>query len=196
MAPDDCLLICGSVREDELDTVLRLYVGVRAVMPRARLLLALRHLQHVPEAERMAVSTGLNAQRVSTLVGSPTSAEVFVLDTHGDLSALYAAGDVALLGGTFAPHGGHNPNEPARYGVPVVTGPYTANIEADLALLAAADLAYRMETLDDLPALAISLTDLDRAQACRRLAELLAERPHPADRLAQVVAEGLNHGTG
>ena len=45
----------------------------------------------------------------------------------GELAALYAAADVAFVGGSLVPVGGHNLLEPAALGVPVVTGPYNAN---------------------------------------------------------------------
>jgi 3-deoxy-D-manno-octulosonic-acid transferase len=195
LTPDDHLVICGSVREDELLTVLRLYCDMRAVLPRTHLLLAPRHLQHVAQAERLAESAGLRVGRASTCAASAISPEVVILDSHGELAELYAAGDLTLLGGTFTAHGGHNPNEPARYGVPVITGPHTENIEADLTLLASADLAYRVENLEDIPAVAVSLAPFDREQACRRLAERLASLPHPADRLAQAVEVEL-YGDG
>jgi 3-deoxy-D-manno-octulosonic-acid transferase len=51
-----------------------------------------------------------------------------VLDTIGELAGLYAAADVAVVGGSFSGHGGHNPLEPARWGVPVVMGPSRENV--------------------------------------------------------------------
>ena len=45
----------------------------------------------------------------------------------GELTAFYAASDAAFVGGSLVPVGGHNLLEPAALGVPVITGPYTAN---------------------------------------------------------------------
>jgi 3-deoxy-D-manno-octulosonic-acid transferase len=53
--------------------------------------------------------------------------EVLLVDTVGELASLYAAVDVAFVGGSLVPVGGHNLLEPAALGVPVVTGPYQSN---------------------------------------------------------------------
>jgi 3-deoxy-D-manno-octulosonic-acid transferase len=49
------------------------------------------------------------------------------VDTVGELAALYASVDVAFVGGSLVPVGGHNLLEPAASGVPVITGPYQSN---------------------------------------------------------------------
>jgi 3-deoxy-D-manno-octulosonic-acid transferase len=62
--------------------------------------------------------------------GAPSvrpDAQVLLVDSVGELAALYAASDAAFVGGSLVPVGGHNLLEPAVLGVPVITGPYTAN---------------------------------------------------------------------
>ena len=54
-------------------------------------------------------------------------AQVLLVDTVGELTAFYAASDAAFVGGSLVPVGGHNLLEPAALGLPVITGPYTAN---------------------------------------------------------------------
>jgi 3-deoxy-D-manno-octulosonic-acid transferase len=55
------------------------------------------------------------------------SYEMVVLDTIGDLAAVYGVADVAIVGGSFVKRGGHNPLEPAQFGVPVIMGPSFEN---------------------------------------------------------------------
>jgi 3-deoxy-D-manno-octulosonic-acid transferase len=52
---------------------------------------------------------------------------VFLLDTIGDLASIYGLATVAFVGGSLVPKGGHNPLEPAQFGVPVVMGPSFEN---------------------------------------------------------------------
>ena len=61
--------------------------------------------------------------------GTPVrpQAEVLLVDSVGELTAFYAAAQVAFVGGSLVPVGGHNLLEPAVLGVPVITGPYTGN---------------------------------------------------------------------
>ena len=61
---------------------------------------------------------------------------VGLLATRGELSDLFREARVVLVGGTFAPWGGHNVLEPASHGAPVLVGPHHADVEAGVALLA------------------------------------------------------------
>jgi 3-deoxy-D-manno-octulosonic-acid transferase len=56
-----------------------------------------------------------------------SAGDVFLLDTIGDLASVYSLGTVAFVGGSLVASGGHNPLEPARFGVPVVVGPSFEN---------------------------------------------------------------------
>lgn len=191
MPLSDALWIAGSVRPDEIEIILDLFTDARASGVHSRLVLAPRHLKFVSDAYALTRQRQLSAGLVSRLNSSAQDVDVYILDTHGDLAALYAAADLALIGGTFAPYGGHNPNEPARYGVPVVTGPYTTNIEGDLSALSDAGMGFRMESLQDFSVLSKMLIDFDRRAACERLAALLDRRTHPADRLKADIADRL-----
>jgi 3-deoxy-D-manno-octulosonic-acid transferase len=73
---------------------------------------------------------------VSRSSGASTSGntEVFLVDSLGELLSFYAAGDVAFVGGTLVPIGGHNLLEPASLGLPVLAGPNNFN-SADVARL-------------------------------------------------------------
>ena len=59
--------------------------------------------------------------------GESTPPEIILLDTIGDLAAVYGVADVAFVGGSLVKRGGHNPLEPAQFGVPVVMGPSYEN---------------------------------------------------------------------
>jgi 3-deoxy-D-manno-octulosonic-acid transferase len=65
--------------------------------------------------------------------------EVIVVDSIGDLSAVYGIADIAFVGGSLVPKGGHNPLEPAQYGVPVVMGPSFENFRDIVAKMQAVD---------------------------------------------------------
>ncbi|TLY85186.1 MAG: 3-deoxy-D-manno-octulosonic acid transferase [Gammaproteobacteria bacterium] len=67
--------------------------------------------------------------------------EVLLLDSLGELLDFYAAADVAFVGGSLVPIGGHNLLEPAALGVPILTGPYNSNSEEIARLLIAGGAA-------------------------------------------------------
>src|SRR5205085_11358635 len=73
-------------------------------------------------------SAGLPYWRRSELTAPvPIAAGVVLLDTIGELGAIYGIADIAFVGGSLVPAGGHNIVEPARAGVPVIVGEHTAN---------------------------------------------------------------------
>lgn len=121
------ILVAGSIAEEELDLV----VSLPGMLTRAGmtpfLLLAPRRPESWDAAARRVSEAGLNVARRS-LPDGPGPADVFLLDSIGELAASYRLGDVALLGGTFGRRGGHNVLEPLQAGLPVVLGPSTWNI--------------------------------------------------------------------
>ncbi len=56
--------------------------------------------------------------------------QIVLLDTIGELASVYSLASVAFVGGSLFPAGGHNPLEPAQFGVPIVMGPHYANFRA------------------------------------------------------------------
>jgi 3-deoxy-D-manno-octulosonic-acid transferase len=99
---------------------------------------------------------------------------VLLLDTLGELVLYYAAADVALVGGSLVPVGGHNLLEPAALGTPVVTGPYTANAAPVARLLVEAGAA---EVVADGSALAAAVL---RLLGDRRAREAAGQRGRAA----------------
>jgi 3-deoxy-D-manno-octulosonic-acid transferase len=79
-----------------------------------------------------------------------------LLDTIGELASVYSLVAVAFVGGSLIPAGGHNPLEPAQFGVPIVMGPHYANFRAITDDLRAQD-AIRIAAIEDLTATLIEL---------------------------------------
>lgn len=91
------------------------------------LLLAPRHPDRADDVLRALAGRGLRAVRRTAIDGAPQPCDLVVLDTVGELAALYELASVAFVGGSLAHTGGHNPIEPARFGVPVLAGPDVRN---------------------------------------------------------------------
>lgn len=110
-----------------------LLAGMREVwkeFPDAVLVLAPRHPERFDEVERLSSAYG-PIVRVSGLLqdqtSAPTGKKILLLDTIGDLALVYGIADVAFVGGSLVERGGHNPLEPAQFGVPVLMGPSVEN---------------------------------------------------------------------
>jgi len=97
--------------------------------------------------------------------GSVRAGEIVLLDTIGELASVYSLAAVAFVGGSVVAAGGHNPLEPAQFGVPIVMGPHYANFRAITEDLLAHDAA-RIATAEDLAGALIGLlTDTVAAES-------------------------------
>jgi 3-deoxy-D-manno-octulosonic-acid transferase len=124
--------IAGSTHAGEDEQVLAAHAALLAGAPDTLLILAPRHPDRFRAVAELVASRGLRFARRSegaapADVVAGGAAQVLLVDTVGELGALYAAADVAFVGGSLVPVGGHNLLEPAALGIPVLTGPYYAN---------------------------------------------------------------------
>ncbi len=102
---------------------------VRGRRPEALLVMAPRHPNRFGEVAAQLVSRGVRFVRRSQVpaAGAIAEAEILLLDSLGELLDFYAGSDVAFVGGSLVPIGGHNLLEPAALGLPILTGPNTSN---------------------------------------------------------------------
>ena len=131
--------VAGSTHAGEEEIVLEAHRMLRGAHPRALLVLVPRHPPRFDEVahglQRAGIRFARRSQRLGEKAGAAAaSADVLLVDTLGELLDFYAAADVAFVGGSLVPIGGHNLLEPAALGLPILTGPHTAN-GADIAKL-------------------------------------------------------------
>jgi 3-deoxy-D-manno-octulosonic-acid transferase len=126
------ILVAGSTAPGEERIVLDAYRGLRSRFPKLALVLAPRHLERAAEVEDELQQTALPYVKASATglseTGNGGAASVLLLDTMGELRALYRRAAIAFVGGSIAPgRGGQNPAEPAEAAVPVLFGPHHEN---------------------------------------------------------------------
>lgn len=132
------ILVAGSTLEGEDRLVLRAFQDLLPAFPDAVLILAPRHPERFQVVAELVARFGLPRIRKSEWVSQPKPippGSVFLLDSMGDLASIYSLASVAFVGGSLIPAGGHNPLEPAQFGVPIVMGPYTENFRGIVAAL-------------------------------------------------------------
>jgi 3-deoxy-D-manno-octulosonic-acid transferase len=125
--------IAGSTHAGEEEKVLAAHSELLLTNRDLLLLLVPRHPQRFESVAVLLTRLGISFDRRSGAAPVRPDAQVLLVDTVGELAALYAAADAAFVGGSLVPVGGHNLLEPAVLGVPVITGPHTANSK-DIAL--------------------------------------------------------------
>jgi len=129
LSKDSPVIVCGSTTEGEEALLLSAFQEVRQQFPSAVLVLAPRHPERFDSVAELVSSLGMPLLRRSVwTAGAPVSGCVFLLDSMGELAAVYALSGIAFVGGSLLPGvGGHNILEPAQHGVPILAGPNTAN---------------------------------------------------------------------
>ncbi len=134
-------------------------------------------LPAIPSASRWsrrAREFGIHFWRRSLWNGEPIPGGVILLDTIGELAAIYGLADIAFVGGSLVPKGGHNIIEPARHGVAIVVGNHTENFR-DMIGLFQANHAVRIVGPAELPLVLMELisNDTERRALGQRAAETL-----------------------
>jgi 3-deoxy-D-manno-octulosonic-acid transferase len=186
------VVMMASSREGEEQPLLQAWLAQAA--PRPLLLLVPRHPQRFDVVAQLVRDAGLTLQRRSAWGDVPPqdahAADVWLGDSMGEMPLYYAASDVALLGGSFAPLGGQNLIEAAACACPVVMGQHTFNFEqaADHAVVAGA--ALRVNDIHEGVARAIELTrDSLHAQWTQRALTFAELHKGAAQRMAERIVQ-------
>jgi len=152
--------IAGSTHAGEEEQVLEAHARLLADRPNALLLLVPRHKDRFVAVAELLARRGLRfARRSSSAVPAADGSEVLLVDTVGELARLYASADVAFVGGSLVPIGGHNLLEPAALGLPVLTGPFQFNSREIATLLLRRGAALEVSDARELAAAVRRLFD-------------------------------------
>lgn len=121
--------IAASTHQGEEQPVLEAFQEIRQEIKNLLLVLVPRHPERFNRVAALCVRQGfVIARRSEGNVCTPTT-DIYLGDTMGELLLLYAASDVAFVGGSLVPIGGHNLLEPAAIGLPVIMGPHIFECE-------------------------------------------------------------------
>ncbi len=153
----------GDQDEDEL--VIYTFLKLRGRFPRMLLLWAPRKPERFDAAAERLQAAGIPFLRRSLLKnGAPLQLPgVLLVDTMGELAGLFRLGHAVFMGGTFPHRGGHNPLEPAAFGVTVVAGPHMENFAEIAADFDAHRAWVRVKDPRELGGVLVELLD-DRAR--------------------------------
>jgi 3-deoxy-D-manno-octulosonic-acid transferase len=126
-------VVAGSTLEGEEALLLEAWPEMLAAEPNLAMVVAPRHPERFGTVAGLLERSGIKWRRRSEL--SPEAAriasgEIVLLETIGELASVYSLAAVAFVGGSLVAAGGHNPLEPAQFGVPVVMGAHFANFRA------------------------------------------------------------------
>jgi 3-deoxy-D-manno-octulosonic-acid transferase len=125
-------VVAGSTLEGEEAALLEVWPQLLKAHPQLAMVLAPRHPERFTAVAALVQKSGISwAKRSTWNTREPVRAgQIVVLDTIGELASVYSLATVAFVGGSLVPAGGHNPLEPAQFGVPIAMGPHYQNFRA------------------------------------------------------------------
>lgn len=151
------VFVAGSTRGPEEQTILEAYGRICEVFPQAVLIIAPRHTARVAQIEQWIQDRGLTCQRRTELDDTQRhrTAPVVILDTIGELSAVYSVASFVFCGGSLVPKGGQNLLEPAIWGKPVMYGPSMEDFSEAQALIESAGGGVTVHNAEKMASVAI-----------------------------------------
>jgi 3-deoxy-D-manno-octulosonic-acid transferase len=193
-------VVAGSTLEGEEAALLEVWPRLLANDAQLAMVLAPRHPERFAAVQALLEKSGNRWVRRSqwgTKLAEPLRpGEIVLLDTIGELASVYSLASVAFVGGSLVPAGGHNPLEPAQFGVPIVMGPHFANFRAMVDDLVAHN-ALRIAAKEDLAAALMALLG-DRAAAeamGARAREVFERQAGATERCVAALRALLSSGT-
>jgi 3-deoxy-D-manno-octulosonic-acid transferase len=168
------VLVCGSTVDGEEPLLVDVFKAVLGPHPAAVMLLAPRHPERFQQVADQLQQSALKFFKRSNWHSESLTGSVLLIDSIGELASLYALADIAFVGGSLVPRGGHSILEPAQHGVAIVVGPHTENFR-DIVELFRTQNAVRIVSPADLSQ---AFTDLleneaERTSLGRRALETL-----------------------
>lgn len=159
--------IAASTHQGEEELLIAAHRLVLREQPAALLILVPRHPERFAAVAALLADAGMATVTRSSGGACTAGTRVFLGDSMGELTMLYAASDVAFVGGSLVPVGGHNLLEPAALGVPAISGPYNTNARDIAELMMACDALSLAGDAQELAAEVLRLL-ADPAERARR----------------------------
>jgi len=176
---DGPIIVFGSTHPGEEDIIARTYKALKSRINDIAMVLAPRHIDRANEVALILknhnISFRLRTESKNNM--SPDKKiECLLLDTVGELSKVYALGEIAFVGGSLIKRGGHNLLEPAAAGVPVLHGPHMHNFRAITSFLHNAGSAVEVNDESELVKNIYELlTDHTKLEEMKRKARIAYE---------------------
>jgi 3-deoxy-D-manno-octulosonic-acid transferase len=142
--------VAGSTHPDEESLILDAFIPLKQQFPALHLIIAPRRIERTAEILQLILSKKLKPALKTNLTPDSSPYDILLLDTIGELEGIYALADIAFVGGSLVPVGGHNLLEPASFAKPVLFGPYTHNFEIMAESLIAAGGGQRVQSGNEL----------------------------------------------
>lgn len=151
-----CIWVAASTHEGEEEIILNNFKSIKQAVPNLLLILTPRHPERFTKVTQLANKMGYQTILRSQNQPATPQTDIVIGDSMGELCAYYAAGDIAFVGGSLVPIGGHNLLEPAALGIATITGPYDFNFSQITTMLLEAGAISQIKNGEELAQTLIS----------------------------------------
>lgn len=193
------IIVAGSTVEDEEEYVLQAFRMVLAEYPGASLVLAPRHKERFDDVAGLLAEKRFRYVRRSAanISEQDLSGSVLLLDTLGELAAIYRYSNIAFVGGSLVPRGGHNILEPAFFARAILTGPYTENFRDILTCFERGRAVVRVDRKNlGITLLLLLREGVEREALGERALQVLTEQRGATARSVARILELVRRGRG
>jgi len=190
------VVVAASTHHGEDGQILAAFAALRQQLPGSLLVLVPRHPERFDTVFAQCSAAQWTVQRRTQAQVIDARTDILLADTIGELLLLLSLGDVALIGGSLVPHGGHNVLEAAAWGVPVIAGPHMFNF-ADVSerMVAAGAMLQLAEVSELSQELLLLLKDQARLHRMSMAGkQVLAKNRGARERLLVIIDELLSAG--
>lgn len=157
--PHDYILVAASTHANEEEQLLKIFGRLQASYPDLLLVLVPRHPYRFDEVASLCERQGYAIARRSKNELPDINTQIFLGDTMGELYLYYALADLAFVGGSLVPIGGHNLLEPAAAKVPIITGPHLFNFTAISGMLTSSGALFIAKDSSELYQIIVELLE-------------------------------------
>lgn len=189
--------IAASTHPIEEQIILEAHKAILQKIPNALLILAPRHPERSQNIAKFLASLNFTfiIHSKKSILSDPNSninAQIYLVDSIGELNMLYGISQAAFVGGSLVPIGGHNVLEPASHAIPIAIGPYTANCQQIVFRLKLANGLVKINNAQELSKIIIQwLTDANIRKSMGNNAKNYLYNETGASEKIAIIARGL-----
>jgi 3-deoxy-D-manno-octulosonic-acid transferase len=187
--------IAASTHGGEEEEVLKAFLKIREKLPEAFLILVPRHTERKDAIQDLIKQHSLSFINRSSGEVATSSTSILLGDTMGEMPVFYRAADVAFVGGSFVPVGGHNTLEPASAEIPVVVGPHVHNFVDITNYLSAAGGLLQVQNSDGLAQTVLYWLshEEERKKAGKKAKQVVLDNRGAVNKIVQICTRYFNN---
>ncbi len=187
--------IAASTHEGEDELIINASRQVRAAFPNLLLIIVPRHPERFDRVTALCQRSGFVTLRRSEQKPCPSTVQILMVDTMGELLLFYAASDVAFVGGSLVEHGGHNILEPAALGRATITGPHYFNFQAITKQFLEAKALLEVQNTEQLASTVIELLQntTQRAEMGEASLKIIQQSQGATSRVMNLIRRHITH---